>query len=58
MKDKIVWNIRTAIYVAGICAVVLSASLKGADALWPPDMVPHPTPPWDQPEGEEEPELS
>jgi hypothetical protein len=60
MNDKLAWNIRSWIYSVGICALMISCimgSLKATEALWPPDMVPHPTPPWEQTD-EEEPELS
>lgn len=33
------------------------AQLCAEECFWPPDMVPHPTPPWDQPSNDE-PEMA
>lgn len=30
----------------------------GNSDFWPPDMIPHPNPPWDQPSGPKEPPMS
>jgi hypothetical protein len=33
------------------------AKLSATECFWPPDMVPHPNPPWDQP-SKDEPEMA
>ncbi len=47
--ENIVWKIRTWMYVIAIVVFCLINLCRGAQAFWPPDMVPHPTPPWDEP---------
>lgn len=61
LNEKLAWNVRTYIYVVGICTFIVSAfigTLKAEDAFWPPDMVPHPNPPWDQPKDPNEGDLA
>jgi len=60
MKSYVL-SIRMAIILLGIVAFCLSnlcTTLKGEEAFWPPDMIPHPNPPWDQPRGKDEPTIS
>jgi hypothetical protein len=61
LNEKLAWNVRNGIYILGICAFVVSAFigvLKAEEAFWPPDMVPHPNPPWDQPKDNDEGDLA
>lgn len=63
--EETVWKLRTWIYGIGILALVFSVIYKSSylhakeveqecniedtKCFWPPDMIPHPTPPWDGP---------
>ncbi|CAB4126626.1 hypothetical protein UFOVP80_43 [uncultured Caudovirales phage] len=47
-----VYRIRLSIYLIGIAAFALSTChfiSAEQNEFWPPDMVPHPNPPWEQP---------
>lgn len=69
MKEKWVWNLRTAIYVVGILGFIVSVAVASPhgeaqdpepekEEFWPPDMVPHPHPPGSGPSGPGEPEMA
>ena len=61
--DKIGWKVRNIIYIVGITAFLVGIAYKCSGRseasekksseetsdFWPPDMVPHPMPPWERP---------
>ena len=61
LNEKLAWNVRNWIYIVGIAGFVVAAFMgkaRAEDAFWPPDMVPHPNPPWDQPKDNGEGDLA
>lgn len=57
-------SLRANIYIAGILIVVYISTISFINIsterqmFWPPDMIPHPNPPWEQPTDPREPVLA